>query len=57
MVNAVELTPKRTIKTAKSIVRLPHWVNLFSGWDMARVAACSANGLSNSAKGDPRRDD
>lgn len=57
VVNAVELTPKRTIKTAKSIVRLPHWVNLFSGWDMARVAACSANGLSNSAKGDPRRDD
>lgn len=32
VVSAVELTPNRTMKTAKSMVRLPHCVNLFSGW-------------------------
>lgn len=31
VVNAVELTPKSTIKTVKSIVRLPHCVNRFNG--------------------------
>lgn len=34
VVKAVEETPNKTIKTAKSIVRLPHCVNLFSGWYM-----------------------
>lgn len=31
VVKAVELTPNRTINTAKSIVKLPHCVNLFNG--------------------------
>lgn len=31
VVNAVELTPKSTIKMVKSIVRLPHCVNRFNG--------------------------
>lgn len=31
VVNAVELTPKSTMKTEKSIVRLPHCVNRFNG--------------------------
>lgn len=31
VVNAVELTPKSTMKTVISIVRLPHCVNRFKG--------------------------
>lgn len=31
VVNAVELTPNNTMKTANSIVKLPHCVNLLSG--------------------------
>lgn len=31
VVNAVELTPNKTIKTANNMVKLPHCVNRFSG--------------------------
>lgn len=31
VVNAVELTPNNTIKTVKSIVKLPHCVKRFKG--------------------------
>lgn len=31
VVNAVELTPNNIMKTVKSIVKLPHCVNLLSG--------------------------